>query len=110
MSHGMGVLLSFIMFMPLCILMALLWWCANPYATFVLLQRLVRGPTEPSHWGDYGTFHMRTGDHVKAEECFQHAVSIQPAHLPRYAAAPALSLSLCPLVSLSLSTLLLLFR
>ncbi|XP_059899469.1 cilia- and flagella-associated protein 70 isoform X1 [Gadus macrocephalus] len=45
-------------------------------------ERLVGGPTEPSHWLDYGTFYMRTGDHVKAEECFHHAVSLQQTHLP----------------------------
>ncbi|KAK0151316.1 Cilia- and flagella-associated protein 70 [Merluccius polli] len=45
-------------------------------------ERLVRGQTEPSHWLDYGTLYMRTGDHVKAEECFHRAVSLQQAHLP----------------------------
>ncbi|XP_056439457.1 cilia- and flagella-associated protein 70 [Gadus chalcogrammus] len=51
-------------------------------ATQYYQERLVRGPTEPSHWLDYGTFYMRTGDHVKAEECFHHAVSLQQTHLP----------------------------
>ncbi|CAL8297817.1 unnamed protein product [Lota lota] len=45
-------------------------------------ERLVRGQTEPSHWLDYGTCYMRTGDHVKAEECFHRAVSLQQTHLP----------------------------
>ncbi|CAL8294741.1 unnamed protein product [Merluccius merluccius] len=45
-------------------------------------ERLVRGQTEPSHWLDYGTLYMRTGDHGKAEECFHRAVSLQQAHLP----------------------------
>ncbi|KAJ3609118.1 hypothetical protein NHX12_023644, partial [Muraenolepis orangiensis] len=45
-------------------------------------ERLVREQTEPSHWSDYGSFYMRTGDRVKAEECFHRAISLQQAHLP----------------------------
>ncbi|KAM4620358.1 cilia- and flagella-associated protein 70 [Polymixia lowei] len=45
-------------------------------------ELVVREPTEPSHWFDYGSFYMLTGDHLKAEECFHHAVSIQQSHQP----------------------------
>uniref|UniRef100_A0A9J7XE48 Cilia and flagella associated protein 70 n=1 Tax=Cyprinus carpio carpio TaxID=630221 RepID=A0A9J7XE48_CYPCA len=38
--------------------------------------------SEPSHWCDYGAFHMLTADHLKAEECFQQALSIQQTHIP----------------------------
>ncbi|XP_056609963.1 cilia- and flagella-associated protein 70 isoform X2 [Triplophysa dalaica] len=41
---------------------------------------VVRDDSEPSHWFDYGVFHMLTADHIKAEECFQRAVSIDQKH------------------------------
>ncbi|KAI7803804.1 putative tetratricopeptide repeat protein 18 [Triplophysa rosa] len=41
---------------------------------------VVRDDSEPSHWFDYGAFHMLTADHIKAEECFQRAVSIDQKH------------------------------
>ncbi|XP_026095970.1 cilia- and flagella-associated protein 70 [Carassius auratus] len=43
---------------------------------------LIRERSEPSHWCDYGAFHMLTADHLKAEECFQQALSIQQTHIP----------------------------
>ncbi|KAM3868524.1 cilia- and flagella-associated protein 70 [Diretmus argenteus] len=46
-------------------------------------QELVtKEPAEPTHWFDWGSFLMLTGDHMKAEECFHHAVSIQQSHQP----------------------------
>uniref|UniRef100_A0A9J7ZLY5 Cilia and flagella associated protein 70 n=2 Tax=Cyprinus carpio TaxID=7962 RepID=A0A9J7ZLY5_CYPCA len=43
---------------------------------------LIQERSEPSHWCDYGAFHMLTADHLKAEECFQQALSIQQTHIP----------------------------
>ncbi|XP_043090031.1 cilia- and flagella-associated protein 70 [Puntigrus tetrazona] len=43
---------------------------------------LIRERSEPSHWCDYGAFHMLTADHLKAEECFQQALSIEQTHAP----------------------------
>ncbi|XP_071760228.2 cilia- and flagella-associated protein 70 [Centroberyx gerrardi] len=46
-------------------------------------QELVsREPAEPSHWFDWGSFCMLTGDQLKAEECFHQAVSVQQTHQP----------------------------
>ncbi|XP_049323581.1 cilia- and flagella-associated protein 70 isoform X1 [Astyanax mexicanus] len=36
----------------------------------------------PSHWFDYGAFHMLMADYLKAEECFQTAVAIHQEHVP----------------------------
>ncbi|XP_073669900.1 cilia- and flagella-associated protein 70 isoform X2 [Paramisgurnus dabryanus] len=41
---------------------------------------LVRDGSDPSHWFDYGAFYMRTAEHIKAEECFQQALSIDQTH------------------------------
>lgn len=41
---------------------------------------VIRDDSDPSHWFDYGVFHMLTADHIKAEECFQRAVSIDQKH------------------------------
>ncbi|KAA0706143.1 Cilia- and flagella-associated protein 70 [Triplophysa tibetana] len=41
---------------------------------------VVGDDSEPSHWFDYGVFHMLTADHIKAEECFQRALSIDQKH------------------------------
>ncbi|KAI2666862.1 Cilia- and flagella-associated protein 70 [Labeo rohita] len=43
---------------------------------------LIREQSDPSHWCDYGAFHMLTADHLKAEECFQQALSIGQTHTP----------------------------
>ncbi|XP_056117732.1 cilia- and flagella-associated protein 70 [Rhinichthys klamathensis goyatoka] len=43
---------------------------------------LIRDRSDPSHWFDYGAFHMLTADHLKAEECFQQALSIEQTHIP----------------------------
>uniref|UniRef100_A0A673NGF1 Uncharacterized protein n=1 Tax=Sinocyclocheilus rhinocerous TaxID=307959 RepID=A0A673NGF1_9TELE len=43
---------------------------------------LIQERSKPSHWCDYGAFHMLTADHLKAEECFQQALSIQQTHIP----------------------------
>ncbi|XP_073721083.1 cilia- and flagella-associated protein 70-like isoform X2 [Misgurnus anguillicaudatus] len=41
---------------------------------------LVRDGSDPSHWFDYGAFHILTAEHIKAEECFQQALSIDQTH------------------------------
>ncbi|XP_048057772.1 cilia- and flagella-associated protein 70 [Megalobrama amblycephala] len=43
---------------------------------------LVRDRSDPSHWFDYGAFYMLTDDLLKAEECFQQALSIEQTHIP----------------------------
>ncbi|XP_067278948.1 cilia- and flagella-associated protein 70 [Pseudorasbora parva] len=43
---------------------------------------LIRDRSDPSHYFDYGAFHMLTADHLKAEECFQQAISIEQTHVP----------------------------
>ncbi|KAL1278809.1 hypothetical protein QQF64_025482 [Cirrhinus molitorella] len=43
---------------------------------------LIRERSDPCHWCDYGAFHMLTADHLKAEECFQQALSIEQTHTP----------------------------
>ncbi|XP_051569231.1 cilia- and flagella-associated protein 70 [Myxocyprinus asiaticus] len=45
-------------------------------------ERLVRDRSDPSHWFDYGVFHMLTAEHLKAEECFQQALSVDQTHTP----------------------------
>ncbi|XP_051987300.1 cilia- and flagella-associated protein 70 isoform X2 [Xyrauchen texanus] len=45
-------------------------------------ERLVRDRNDPSHWFDYGVFHMLTAEHLKAEECFQQALSVDQTHTP----------------------------
>ncbi|KAJ8398771.1 hypothetical protein AAFF_G00419680 [Aldrovandia affinis] len=45
-------------------------------------ERLAQDRQDPVHWFDYGAFHMLTGDHVKAQECFHQAVSVKQSHLP----------------------------
>ncbi|XP_056141224.1 cilia- and flagella-associated protein 70 [Lampris incognitus] len=45
-------------------------------------EQVVREPTEPSHWFDYGALYMLTGEHLKAEACFHRALSVQQTHLP----------------------------
>ncbi|KAK9542292.1 hypothetical protein VZT92_000167 [Zoarces viviparus] len=45
-------------------------------------ELVVRHPNEPSHRFEWGSFHMQTGDYVKAKECFHNAVSVQQAHQP----------------------------
>ncbi|XP_036408678.1 cilia- and flagella-associated protein 70 [Megalops cyprinoides] len=45
-------------------------------------ERLARDRQDPAHWFDYGAFYMLTGDHLKAQECFQQAVSVDQSHLP----------------------------
>uniref|UniRef100_A0A8C4I3U0 Tetratricopeptide repeat protein 18 n=1 Tax=Dicentrarchus labrax TaxID=13489 RepID=A0A8C4I3U0_DICLA len=37
---------------------------------------------EPSYKFEWGSLYMRTGDYMKAKECFHDAVSIQQAHKP----------------------------
>ncbi|XP_076012089.1 cilia- and flagella-associated protein 70-like [Genypterus blacodes] len=43
-------------------------------------ELVVQEPAEPSHWCQWGSLCMQTGDYLKAEECFHHAVSIQQTH------------------------------
>ncbi|XDV12378.1 hypothetical protein PO909_001072, partial [Leuciscus waleckii] len=43
---------------------------------------LIRDRSDPSHWFDYGAFHMLTADHLMAKECFQQALSIEQTHIP----------------------------
>ncbi|KAL0993444.1 hypothetical protein UPYG_G00107960 [Umbra pygmaea] len=51
-------------------------------ATQYYQEQLTRDRSNPAHWFDYGAFCMLTADHMKAEECFQSAVSIDQTHLP----------------------------
>ncbi|XP_035254634.1 cilia- and flagella-associated protein 70 [Anguilla anguilla] len=53
-----------------------------PLASQYYQERLALDRQDPGHWFDFGAFHMLTGDHVKAQECFQQAVSVEQAHLP----------------------------
>ncbi|KAM9816916.1 cilia- and flagella-associated protein 70 [Neosynchiropus ocellatus] len=45
-------------------------------------ELLVRHPSEPEHRFSWGRLYMLTGDHMKAQECFYAAVSIQQSHQP----------------------------
>ncbi|KAI4878195.1 hypothetical protein NFI96_018270, partial [Prochilodus magdalenae] len=53
-----------------------------PLAAQYYQELLARDRNNPSHWFDYGVFHMLTADYLKAEECFHMAVSINQAHVP----------------------------
>ncbi|KAK1890837.1 Cilia- and flagella-associated protein 70 [Dissostichus eleginoides] len=45
-------------------------------------ELVVRHPGEPSHTFEWGSLYMRTGDYMKARECYHDAVAIQQAHQP----------------------------
>ncbi|XP_010782059.1 tetratricopeptide repeat protein 18-like [Notothenia coriiceps] len=45
-------------------------------------ELVVRHPSEPSHTFEWGSLYMRTGDYMKARECYHDAVAIQQAHQP----------------------------
>ncbi|KAK5915695.1 hypothetical protein CesoFtcFv8_001261 [Champsocephalus esox] len=45
-------------------------------------ELVVRHPGEPSHTFEWGGLYMRTGDYMKARECYHDAVAIQQAHQP----------------------------
>ncbi|KAK5874319.1 hypothetical protein PBY51_019274 [Eleginops maclovinus] len=45
-------------------------------------ELVVRHPSEPSHKFEWGSLYMRTGDYMKAKECYHDVVSIQQAHQP----------------------------
>lgn len=53
-----------------------------PLAAQYYQECLIRDRSDPSHWFDYGAFHMLTADHLKAEECFQQALSLEQTHIP----------------------------
>nr|XP_055181224.1 cilia- and flagella-associated protein 70 isoform X6 [Nyctereutes procyonoides] len=46
-----------------------------------LNQRLVREPQNLEHWLDYGAFCLLTEDNIKAQECFQKALSLNQNHI-----------------------------
>ncbi|KAJ4947693.1 hypothetical protein JOQ06_009726 [Pogonophryne albipinna] len=45
-------------------------------------ELVVRHPGEPSHTFEWGSLYMRTGDYMKARECYHDAVAIQQTHQP----------------------------
>ncbi|XP_054588229.2 cilia- and flagella-associated protein 70 isoform X1 [Nothobranchius furzeri] len=45
-------------------------------------ELVVRNPDEPLYMFEWGSLYMLSGDHMKANECFHEAVSIQQAHQP----------------------------
>uniref|UniRef100_A0A667ZKN1 Cilia and flagella associated protein 70 n=1 Tax=Myripristis murdjan TaxID=586833 RepID=A0A667ZKN1_9TELE len=49
-------------------------------ATRYYQELVTREPSEPSHWFHWGSLYMLTREHLKAEECFHQAVSIQQSH------------------------------
>ncbi|XP_072611118.1 cilia- and flagella-associated protein 70 isoform X12 [Vulpes vulpes] len=44
-------------------------------------ERLVREPQNLEHWLDYGAFCLLTEDNIKAQECFQKALSLNQNHI-----------------------------
>ncbi|XP_016871118.1 cilia- and flagella-associated protein 70 isoform X10 [Homo sapiens] len=44
-------------------------------------ERLVREPQNLDHWLDYGAFCLLTEDNIKAQECFQKALSLNQSHI-----------------------------
>uniref|UniRef100_H0WMX0 Cilia and flagella associated protein 70 n=1 Tax=Otolemur garnettii TaxID=30611 RepID=H0WMX0_OTOGA len=44
-------------------------------------ERLVRDPQNIDHWLDYGAFCLLTEDNIKAQECFQKALSLNQSHI-----------------------------
>uniref|UniRef100_A0A1A8PUR4 Tetratricopeptide repeat domain 18 n=1 Tax=Nothobranchius rachovii TaxID=451742 RepID=A0A1A8PUR4_9TELE len=45
-------------------------------------ELVVRNPDEPLYMFEWGSLYMLSGEHMKANECFHEAVSIQQTHQP----------------------------